>query len=100
MFEPERRENKPGRWLPSLGFDADSRAPAMAEAVRLGRLSVEHAKSVLSTAQRDVMLQILGVKLAAIEDKTSVDEEKAKENLTRLRLMIANSVKITRVRIK
>jgi hypothetical protein len=42
-----RAENRPVKWFVSLGFDPGGRIPVIEEAVRLGRIGVEHAQILL-----------------------------------------------------
>ena len=76
------------KWFPSLGRDPEMRVTVLQEAVRLGRIGVEHA-------ERIVPVNILNLPdhttLFAIEDKTPVSDEQARENMARLKLMIGNS---------
>lgn len=65
------------KWFPSLGSDPAMRVTVLAEAVRLGRLSIEHA-SVIAPA-------ISAPTHVAIEDKREISSEQMKVNLSRLR---------------
>lgn len=47
-------------WFPSLGWDKAGRAPVLAEAVRLGRLTAPHALSLLPPAQHEQLRQLAG----------------------------------------
>ena len=48
-----RSEHRPLRWFPSLGQDPTTRAQALEEAVRKGRLTAGHAHAVLPTPDRE-----------------------------------------------
>ena len=91
LVDASKQAGTPVRWFPSLGSDAAGRAPAMAEAVRLGRLGVDHVRRLLSPEQMDIVLQISGVRPVAIENKSPVSDEQARQNIAKIRLMIGNS---------
>jgi len=57
--ENKRNGVKPS-WFPSLGHDKAGRDSALAEAVRLGRLSADHAVGLLPTEKIAPMLQSAG----------------------------------------
>lgn len=49
----QRDARAPVHWMPSLGYDAASRAPVLIEAARLGRITVEHALAAIPSEARD-----------------------------------------------
>lgn len=71
------------KWFPSLGHDKAGRDLAISEAVRMGRLGVEHAKS----------LAVKSETLMALEDKSDISPEKIKANLAKLKMLL-NSKKV------
>lgn len=71
------------KWFPSLGRDPAMREAVLVEAVRLGRLSVEHA-SVTAPA-------ISAPSPAAIEDKRGISREQAIANIAQLKQMLVGS---------
>lgn len=74
------------KWFPSLGIDSAMRETVITEAVRLGRIGVEHAaKSVLAIADR-IQSQRLSIK-----DKAQVSNTKALENLAKIRQILSAS---------
>lgn len=75
------------KWFPSLGSDKTGRDLVIAEAVRLGRLSVSHAIGLTPPDALPVMLENAGEKNLALEYKPE-DTAKARENLARIRDMI------------
>lgn len=82
------------KWFPSLGADKTGRDLVIAEAVRLGRLDVNHAIGLTAPDNVQAMLENAGEKNLALEYKPE-DSAKARESLARIRDMIAgkNSVK-------
>ena len=83
-----KRAGIPPQWVPSLGHDVVQRVSALAEAVRLGRLSAPHAVGLLPTADVLPMLEMAGEKMLALEYKP-LSDEKARENLARIKEMMA-----------
>lgn len=81
------------KWFPSLGADKAGRDLVIAEAVRLGRLSIAHAISLTPPDALPVMLESAGEKNLALEYKPE-DSAKARENLARIRDMIAGKDQI------
>lgn len=74
------------KWFPSLGSDPAMRETVMNEAVRLGRLGLDHAaKSVPAIADRTQSQRL------AIEHKAPVSNAKALENLAKIRQMLCGS---------
>lgn len=76
------------KWFPSLGADKAGRDLVIAEAVRLGRLSANHAIGLTPPDAVPAMLENAGEKKLAIEYKPE-DSAKARENLAQIREMIA-----------
>ena len=75
------------KWFPSLGIDMTGRDLVIAEAVRLGRLSANHAIGLTAPDNVQVMLENAGEINLALEYKPD-DTAKARENLERLRSML------------
>lgn len=72
------------KWFPSLGRDPTMREAVLAEAVRLGRLSIEHAS---------VTAPEIGAPTPplTIEDKYGINHEKAVSNIARLKQLLGTS---------
>lgn len=68
------------KWFPSLGADKTGRDLVIAEAVRLGRLDVNHAIGLTAPYNVQAMLENAGEKNLAIEYKPE-DTAKARESL-------------------
>ena len=69
------------KWFPSLGTDKDSRQLVIDEAVRLGRITQDHALSLLPPKQSlKITNHVLAVKesLLITQSKDFTDEERAK----------------------
>lgn len=47
LVERARAEGRPVQWIASLGHDPDLREAVIAEAVRAGRMQLEHAKAIV-----------------------------------------------------
>lgn len=65
----------PPKWFPSLGRDKEGREAVLAEAVRLGRLSANHAIGLLPPDKVAPMLESAGKETLAIEYKAPSAEE-------------------------
>lgn len=76
------------KWFPSLGRDPEMRTTVLQEAVRLGRIGAEHAERIMPP---DVLNLPDHTTRLAIEDKTPISDEQARENIARLRLMLGGS---------
>lgn len=76
------------KWFPSLGRDKEMRTTVLQEAVRLGRIGVEHAERIVPA---DILNLPDHTTRLAIEDKTPVSHEQAVANIARLRLMLGSS---------
>lgn len=74
LVEKARADGRPVQWLASLGHDAAQREVVVADAVRIGRLQLEHAKAIVPA-------------LAAPEG--SYDTSIAMQNLARMRQIAA-----------
>ncbi len=71
-------------WWPSIGFDVDSRRPALEQAVFQGLLPKSHVDKLLP-----VPLEVTYDKLLEIADQSKpVSPEKALENLSKLKRML------------
>jgi len=79
-------------WSPSLGHDKDGRDSVLAEAVRLGRITAEHAISLVAPDKIYPMLQSAGQERLAVKYKMPTSEA-ALENLARIKLMLARKSK-------
>lgn len=71
------------KWTPSLGYDKEGRDSVLAEAVRLGRLSADHAIGLLPPEKIAPMLQSAGEEKLALEYKLP----SAKEVMSRIQAM-------------
>lgn len=80
LLQKARDESTPVRWFPSLGFDGSGRVSVIAEAVRLGRLSLEHSQSLLPHEQHEQVLGILGTK----RPQLTSDQQRTAENVRAL----------------
>lgn len=81
MVEENKRQGIPAKWFPSLGHDVDGRLPVITEAVRLGRLSVDHAEKLLPREKIEAAIALpRGKSTATIENR---------ENMAKIRTMIA-----------
>lgn len=77
----------PVRWSPSLGHDAAGREAAMKDAVRLGRITLEHAEAVAPS------LQAPNPKILAIVGACSGDAKKMPEEIRSSILALKNSLR-------
>lgn len=82
IVESNRNAGIKPRWFPSLGHDKAGRDLVISEAVRLGRLGAEHAKS----------LAVNPGTILALDDKSCVSPEKAKANIAKLKLLLNSRV--------
>lgn len=90
LVDANKRAGVPVKWFPSLGFDKEARAGVLDEAVRLGRLGVEHAAGLLAPEPASVLLENHAPKLA-IENKSVVSPDQARKNVARLKEMLGSS---------
>lgn len=82
ILEANRMSGVAPKWFPSLGHDKAGRELVIFEAVRLGRLGQDHAKSLAVNMET----------LTAIEDKSGVSPEKARANLAKLKLLLNSKI--------
>ena len=74
------------KWFPSLGDDPGGRMPAIAEAVRLGRISTQHGINLTAAEKVPAMLRLAGHGEQAKQFDPATDEL-AKANRLRIREM-------------
>jgi len=67
------------KWVPSLGHDKRGREACILEAVRLGRLGTDHAKSLGVNVDTPMELEV----------KTSVSPEQVRTNLAKIKAMLS-----------
>jgi len=60
LVSDARAAGQPPKWTPSLGHDARTRESAITEAVKLGRLSAEHAADLLPYTPKAELLRLAG----------------------------------------
>jgi len=75
IVEANKRNGIKPSWFPSLGQGKEGRDAALAEAVRLGRLSADHAISLLPPEKIAPMLKSAGEEKMALEYKLPSAEE-------------------------
>lgn len=75
-----RSEKIPVQWLPSLGFDKESRESALLFAVEKGRITQQHALSLLPPASVDHQTLL-------VEDK-SQNPKKISDHINKLKLIV------------
>lgn len=75
IVENNKRNGIKPVWTPSLGHDKEGREAAMAEAVRLGRMTAQHAISLSAPDKVAPMLQSAGEEKLALQYKTQSNEE-------------------------
>lgn len=78
IVDANKRAGVKPSWFPSLGQDKEGREAALAEAVRLGRLSANHAIGLLPPEKIAPMLQVAGDEKLALEYKMPSAEEAMK----------------------
>lgn len=83
IVETNKRNGIKPSWFPSLGQDKEGREAVLAEAVRLGRLSADHAIGLLPPEKIAPMLQNAGNEKLALEYKMP----SAEESMKRIRAM-------------
>lgn len=79
------------KWFASIGRDVEMRTTVLAEAVRLGRLSIQQASRSLNPAQIDSILQISGVSDHRKIGNSEISADAARSNIEKIKLMIGNS---------
>jgi hypothetical protein len=67
ITDAAKSDGKQPQWFPSLGHDKAGRTPALAEAVRLGRLQSSHALKLVAPEHAETLLQLAGEKVLALE---------------------------------
>lgn len=82
LVDEAKRNGKAPAWFPSLGHDPRGRESVLTEAVRLGRLPASQVSELLPSPS---------AQLLAIENKSAISPEKAKENIARLHAIIGKS---------
>lgn len=75
IVDANKRNGVKPSWFPSLGQDKEGRDTVLAEAVRLGRLSANHAIGLLPPEKIAPMLQSAGEEKLALEYKLPSAEE-------------------------
>jgi hypothetical protein len=75
IVESNKRNGVKPSWFPSLGQDKEGRDTVLAEAVRLGRIGVDHAIGLLPPEKIAPMLQSAGKENLALEYKLPSTEE-------------------------
>jgi hypothetical protein len=75
IVDDARRAGKKPQWFVSMGSDKNGRDAPIAEAVRLGRLGVEHAIGLIAPEQVHSMLEAAGESKLALEYKQPEAEE-------------------------
>ncbi len=88
IITTNRRAGKLPTWISSLGHDEIGRAPALAEAIRLGRISTQHAIGIIRPKDVVSMLEMAEEKNLALEYKP-VSNVIALENLSNIKEMLA-----------
>jgi hypothetical protein len=83
-------------WKPSLGHDKDGRDLVLAEAVRLGRITAEHAINLLPPDKVSGMLEAAGDNKLALEYKAP-SSGVALENIRKMKEMLAKKKDVTNV---
>lgn len=85
------------KWFVSLGRDKEGRAQPIAEAVRTGKLSLEHSLGLLSPDSQAQVLQLTGNvnhpfllehKQAQLEEQKPLDPEKGLKHIAALKSML------------
>lgn len=77
------------KWFPSLGYDKACRESVLANAVRLGRLGADQALNLLPPDKQTNMQQ--GAGAALMIENRPCSEEKARENLEKMKTMLAGA---------
>lgn len=75
LVDTAKRLGEPVKWFPSLGSDKNGREAVLSEAVRLGRLSADHAIDLLPPERISSMLENSGKEKLSLEYKNSPSEE-------------------------
>lgn len=89
IVEQNKRSKIPPKWFPSLGIDKESRQEALSKAVRLGRITQDHALSLISPEQGRKLIESNEPRLQIEHKKLSQEEIKA--NIEKMKQMLAKS---------
>lgn len=68
------------KWFPSLGFDKNGREEVLKQAVQLGRLTQDHALSLLPMKVNPAITEFVGL----LDNKTQLTPEQADKNRKRI----------------
>jgi len=90
IVDAAKLEGVPVKWFASLGFDKEERTSVVADAVRLGRLSVDHAASLLPPEKAIAMLENINQNTLQLENKPT-DPGKARAQLATIKNMLSGS---------
>lgn len=91
IVEENKRNGIKPSWFPSLGQDKEGRETVLAEAVRLGRMSADHAIGMLPPEKIAPMLQNSGNEKMALEYKIPSAEETLKR-IQEMKMVIGKKV--------
>jgi hypothetical protein len=86
IVEANKRNSIKPKWFPSLGTDKNGREAVLADAVRLGRISADHAVGLLPPQSVTPMLQSAGVN--QIEHQ-QIDQSMAREGFERMKALVS-----------
>lgn len=89
IVEQNKRANISPKWFPSLGIDKESRQDALSKAVRLGRITQDHALSLISPDQGRKLIESNEPKLQIEHKKLSNEELKA--NIEKMKHILETS---------
>ena len=89
IVDANKRDGVALKWFPSLGDSKEGREAALNTAVRLGRISAEHAAKLLTPAQAVAMLESNNKALAI--EHNQISPEHGKANFARIKVMLAGS---------
>jgi hypothetical protein len=89
IVDNNKRQGLLPQWFPSLGSDKEGREAVLNAAIRLGRISVEHAAGLLGPAQAVAILESNNKTLGIEQKKLSPEQVKA--NLAKLKALLAKS---------
>lgn len=80
IVETNKMSGVDPKWFPSLGCDAEMRVTVMNEAVRLGRLTADHAAKSVPAISAPTSI--------SIGDKREISQEQINANIARLRNIV------------
>ena len=85
IVEKNKLTGIPPKWFPSLGDDKNGRGAALAEAVRLGRIEVARAVSLMPPDKVSAMLQLAGKRVSEprLTEKPTIRMELPNGNASR-----------------